>query len=117
MYTDMQDVINVVTQNLKNEVRNQQIDMIQSTMDRNMLSVREQAKSLSLKHGLSEEALLIEEEERKLNQLIQGAIHGAFAGVQYHEDIQSRSTLPTNHLYEEHTLKKTNSGNHLISPL
>jgi len=41
MFTDMQDVINVVTQNLKNEVRNQQIDMIQSTMDRNMLSLRE----------------------------------------------------------------------------
>jgi hypothetical protein len=41
MFTDMQDVINVVTRNLKNEVRNQQIDMIQSTMDRNMLSLRE----------------------------------------------------------------------------
>ena len=63
MYTDMQDVINVVTKNLKTEVRNQQIDMIQSTMDRNMFNLREQAKSLSLKHGLSEEALLIEEEE------------------------------------------------------
>ena len=87
MFTDMQDVINVVTQNLKNEVRNQQIDMIQSTMDRNMLSLREQAKTLSLKHGLSEEALLIEEEEEKLHQLIQGA----FAGVQYHKDIQSSS--------------------------
>lgn len=41
MYTEMQDVINVVTQNLKNEVRNQQIDMIQSSMDRNMLNLRE----------------------------------------------------------------------------
>jgi uncharacterized protein (DUF2267 family) len=39
--TDMQDVINVVTQNLKNDVRNQQIDMIQSSMDRNMLNLRE----------------------------------------------------------------------------
>jgi hypothetical protein len=41
MFTDMQDVINVVTQNLKNEVRNQQINTIQSTMDRNMLTLRE----------------------------------------------------------------------------
>jgi len=35
-----------------------------------MLSLTQQAKSLSLKHGLSEEALLIEEEERKLNELM-----------------------------------------------
>ena len=80
MYTDMQDVINVVTQNLKNEVRNQQIDMIQSSMDRNMLNLREQAKTLSLKHGLSEEALLIEEEEQKLYQLMQEN-ERVFAGV------------------------------------
>jgi hypothetical protein len=35
-----------------------------------MNSLREQAKCLTLKHGLSEEALLIEEEERKLNELM-----------------------------------------------
>lgn len=39
-------------------------------MDKNMLDLKEQAKSLSIKHGLSEEALLIEEEERKLELLM-----------------------------------------------
>jgi predicted protein tyrosine phosphatase len=49
-------VINVVTQNLKNEMK-------AKTLDKNMLNLRQQAKTLSLKHGLSEEAMLIEEEE------------------------------------------------------
>lgn len=35
-----------------------------------MISLTEQAKSLTLKHGLSEEAMLIEEEERKLQMLM-----------------------------------------------
>jgi hypothetical protein len=39
-------------------------------MDQNMLTLREQAKTLTAKHGLSEEALLIAEEERKLNLLL-----------------------------------------------
>ena len=93
MYTDMQNVINVVTQNLKNEVRNQQIEMIQSSMERNMQTLREQAKNLSIKHGLSEEALLIEEEERKLYQLIEEHDR-AFTGVEWHQDnLQSNSPM------------------------
>jgi hypothetical protein len=39
-------------------------------IDKNMISLTQQAKCLTLKHGLSEEALLIEEEERKLNELM-----------------------------------------------
>lgn len=75
-------------------------------MDKNMLSLREQAKSLSIKHGLSEEALLIEEEERKLEQLMMEHDR-AF------EDIQSNSMV--DHM-QHSSLRKTNSGNHLISP-
>lgn len=77
MYTEMQDVINVVTQNLKKEIK-------ANTLDKNMLSLREQAKSLSLKHGLSEEAMLIEEEEQKLYKLMQ--LSGGPGGLEYHNE-------------------------------
>ena len=36
-------------------------------MDINMLSLKNEAKSLSIKHGLSEEAILIQQEEERLN--------------------------------------------------
>jgi len=57
--------------------------------------------------------MLIEEEEQKLYQLM-NENQRAFGGAQYHEDSQSSPS----HEYqvEPNTLKKTNSGNHLISP-
>ena len=61
-------VINVVTRDLN---RNHRIDLVETSIDRNMLNLKDQAKSLSLKHGLSEEAMLIEHEEIRLNQLLQ----------------------------------------------
>ena len=50
-----------------------------------MLSLKEEAKSLTLKHGMNEEALLIQQEEERLNQLLQddnqmGSI------IKYHDD-------------------------------
>ena len=53
--------------------------MAMGAMDKNLLNLRNHAKSLSLKHGLSEEALLIEEEEQKLYQLM-----GASGAVEFH---------------------------------
>lgn len=80
--------------------------MIQNSMDMNMLNLKDEAKELSIKHGLSEEALLIEQEEHRLNQLLSEQAR-AFGIVEYMPEHNLQSNMST--------LKRTNSGNHLIS--
>ena len=58
--------------------------------------------------------MLIEEEERKLNELM-GDHYRAYGDVEYHdENVQSNSEY--DQMMPQSTLKRTNSGNHLISP-
>jgi len=58
--------------------------------------------------------MLIEEEERKLNMLMSEQDR-AFGEVEYHqENVQSNSGYDD--MLPQNTLKRTNSGNHLISP-
>jgi len=104
-----------------------------------MLNLKESAYQLSLKHGLSEEAKLIELEEERLFYLLQeeqamNTITSAQTGQQVEENNLELVTMFKNtssgfvrdnfenaiedHVYPnkpEQKLVKTNSGNHLIS--
>ena len=60
---DQNEVFNVVTEKGLSEVdiqRDQMIIQFQNSMEMNMLNLKEEAKTLTSKHGMNEEALLIQ---------------------------------------------------------
>ena len=80
-----------------------------------MLSLKEEAKSLTSKHGMNEEAMLIMQEEERLNQLLMddnqmGSI------IRYHdEQVMLQNQRGDGESQGRVLMKRTNSGQHLIT--